>query len=135
MKNKRIVLDTNILISHAILKHSETGRIASHLIKHNQILYSSDTIAELVDVLYRDKFDPYITNSERQAYISKLMEEGLQISITEQITDCEDPKDDKFLELAVSGNADVIISGDAHLYEMNPFRGIQILRPKEIEVS
>lgn len=52
--------------------------------------------------------------------------------IDEQILDCPDPKDNKFLELAVCGKADYIIASDKkHLLKMNPYRGIQILSPAE----
>jgi uncharacterized protein len=45
------------------------------------------------------------------------------------VTDCRHPEDNKFLELAIDGRADVIITGDAHLLELHPFRGIPILQP------
>ena len=51
------------------------------------------------------------------------------VTITEQIASCRDPHDDKFLELAVSGRADMIVSGDADLLALNPFRGIPIVTP------
>ena len=51
------------------------------------------------------------------------------IPITETITACRDPKDDKFLEFAVSGQADLIISSDNDLLVLHPFRGISILKP------
>ena len=44
---------------------------------------------------------------------------------------CRDPDDDKFLELAVSGNADYLVSGDDDLLALHPFREIPILRPAE----
>jgi predicted nucleic acid-binding protein len=49
--------------------------------------------------------------------------------ITERIVACRDPTDDKFLELAVSGNADLILSGDKDLLTLHPFRGIPIVTP------
>jgi predicted nucleic acid-binding protein len=51
------------------------------------------------------------------------------VAITQRIAACRDPTDDKFLELAVSGRADLIISGDADLLALNPFRGIPIVGP------
>jgi uncharacterized protein len=42
---------------------------------------------------------------------------------------CRDPTDDKFLELAVNGNADIVLTGDADLLALNPFRGIPIVAP------
>ena len=51
------------------------------------------------------------------------------VQIDEQIAVCRDPKDDKFLERAVNGRADVIVSGDADLLTLGPFRGIPVLTP------
>ena len=50
-------------------------------------------------------------------------------TITDRITGCRDPKDDKFLELAVNGHADLIVTGDRDLLALNPFRGIPIVTP------
>lgn len=49
------------------------------------------------------------------------------VAIAEPVVACRDPTDDKFLELAVNGHADLIVSGDADLLVLNPFRGIPIL--------
>jgi predicted nucleic acid-binding protein len=51
------------------------------------------------------------------------------VAITERIAACRDPKDDKFLELAVAGRADLIVTGDADLLVLNPFRDISIVTP------
>jgi uncharacterized protein len=49
------------------------------------------------------------------------------VSITERIAACRDPTDDKFLELAVSGRADCVVSGDADLLILSAFRGIPFI--------
>lgn len=49
------------------------------------------------------------------------------VTIAEHVAACRDPDDDKFLELAVNGNADAIISGDADLLSLDTFRGIPII--------
>lgn len=51
------------------------------------------------------------------------------VAITQRIAACRDPTDDKFLELAVNGRADAIVTGDADLLALNPFRGIPIVTP------
>jgi len=53
------------------------------------------------------------------------------VSITELISACRDSKDDKFLSLAVNGNTDLILTGDNDLLVLHPFRGIDILSPKD----
>ena len=67
------------------------------------------------------------------AALPRLAEELLAaaelVTITDRVTACRDPKDDKFLELAISGHADLIVSGDADLLALNPFQGIPIVTP------
>jgi predicted nucleic acid-binding protein len=65
-------------------------------------------------------------------FLSALVREAKLVDVTDVINECRDPKDDKFLELAVSGDADYIVSGDKDLLELNPFQGIRILSPNEL---
>jgi predicted nucleic acid-binding protein len=53
------------------------------------------------------------------------------VEVTERLAECRDPKDDKFLELAVNGKATCIVSGDDDLLVLNAFRGVAILTPQE----
>jgi len=63
-----------------------------------------------------------------EAYIDK----SIKAEVTQISSDCEDPKDNMFLSLALSTNADMIVSGDIkHLIAMHPYKGISILSPKE----
>ena len=75
----------------------------------------------------RDKFDRYLTGSERGEFLEAFVERAMFVEPTEEIRACRDAKDDKFLELAVSGSADCIITGDSDLLSLNPFRGIPIV--------
>jgi hypothetical protein len=52
-----------------------------------------------------------------------------------KIAECRDPKDNKFLELAVAGNADCVITGDKDLLILNPFRGIKIISPRDFIIQ
>jgi uncharacterized protein len=51
------------------------------------------------------------------------------VSITENITVCRDEKDNQFLELAVSGNANLIVTGDMDLLVLSPFQVVEIVTP------
>ena len=62
-------------------------------------------------------------------WLSRMLTEAKLVTISERVTECRDPKDNKFLELALDGRADVIVSGDYDLLELNPFRKIPIVRP------
>jgi putative PIN family toxin of toxin-antitoxin system len=125
----RVVVDTNALISRLLLPRSVPGQAVGKVIADCQLLASDATIMELADVLGRPKFDPYVTIRERQEFLRLFNRIADRIPITRVIQVCRDPKDDKFLELAVNGTAQLIITGDADLLALHPFRGIEILTP------
>jgi len=81
--------------------------------------------------LAKEKLKPYLMPEEREQFIIALLRESIFIDIKESIRICRDPKDDKFLELAVNGGAGCIISGDEDLLILNPFRDIPIIKPDE----
>jgi uncharacterized protein len=56
-----------------------------------------------------------------------LVQKSTLIKIQEKIEECRDPKDNKFLELAIDGKATEIVSGDQDLLILHPFRGIPIV--------
>jgi putative PIN family toxin of toxin-antitoxin system len=85
----------------------------------------------LFDVLGRSTFDRYIDEEDRIQFLTLLVREAILVEITKHVTECRDPKDDKFLELAINGKADIVITGDSDLQIHNPFRGIQILAPRQ----
>lgn len=95
------------------------------------LLVSEATMGELADVLARPKLDPYVSVEERQQFLRLLGRIFEMVPILHRIRACRDPKDDKFLEAAVNGEADIIISGDRDLVDLHPFRGISILTPAE----
>ena len=123
------VFDTNALISAALLKHSVSRRALDKAQQLGQLLLSVETLNELNEVLKRDKFNKYVTEDERMMFLAALVGEAKIVEIHEQITVCRDPKDDKFLELAVAGGAQCIITGDKDLLVLHPFRDVTIVRP------
>ena len=95
------------------------------------MLCSMDTRAELEDVFLRPKFARYVSHDDRVQYLSRILARMELIAVDISISACRDSRDDKFLELAVSGNADVLITGDADLLALHPFQGISILAPAD----
>lgn len=93
------------------------------------ILSSGETIDELATTLDRPRFASYVDLNERNEYLHWLDTPPFQVEVETRIQACRDPEDDKFLEFALSGNADVIISGDDDLLVLHPFRGIPLLLP------
>jgi putative PIN family toxin of toxin-antitoxin system len=86
-------------------------------------------MTELAQVLSRPKFDHYVSREERMLFLAELGGRAKFVPIIRIVRECRDPKDDKFLEVALNGRADVIITGDADLLGMHPWRGIAVLSP------
>jgi uncharacterized protein len=118
---ERLVVDANALISRLLLPGSIPGQAVRRAVAEGQLLASDDTIMELADFLARPKFDPYVTIHERQEFLRLFNRIAERIAITHVVRVCRDSKDDKFLELAVNGAAQLIITGDADLLSLHPF--------------
>ena len=129
--NKHFVLDTNTIVSALLIRSSLPRQAFDHAFDRGTVLASDPTIAELTDVLQRKRFDRYITLERRIQFLAGFVQDTTVITITETITDCRDPKDNKFLEVAVCGHADVIITGDKDLLALSPYRGIAIITPHD----
>ncbi|MGK7942324.1 MAG: putative toxin-antitoxin system toxin component, PIN family [Crocosphaera sp.] len=84
-----------------------------------------------MDVLSRKKFDRYLSQEIREDFLASLWTESEIITVTDEINICRDRKDNKFLELAISGKATHIITGDKDLLELHPFRNILIFTPSQ----
>ncbi|CAD5920818.1 putative protein MJ1680 [Planktothrix agardhii] len=125
----RFVVDTNVLISALLFKNSIPFRAIELAEKQGIILYSEATLNELEQVLNRKKFNKYLSLEDRQVFLLKFISTSELVSITEKIAVCRDEKDNKFLELAVSSNANVIVTGDLDLLVLNPFQAVEIVTP------
>lgn len=127
----RVVIDTNVLIGAFLFRNSKSRRAYDLALERGKVLLSFPTFDELADVLYREKLDKYIIDEER----SRLIEDYVNIAeltlVNTKLMDCRDPKDDKFLELAVDGKANCIVTGDKDLLVLNPYRGVLILTPED----
>jgi putative PIN family toxin of toxin-antitoxin system len=123
----RVVVDTNVLVSAALKEKSLPGMTA-HIVAQSGVLLKSTTEREPFTTLARPRLAPLIPPRFRD-WLSEVLAAAELVTITDRITACRDPKDDKFLELAVNGRADLIISGDADLLVLNPFREIPIVTP------
>lgn len=126
----RGVFDNNVLISAALLA-GVPRKALDKLLDNGVVLVSVPVLLELAEVLNRSKFDKYVSHSERMHFMVSFLKVAEMIEINETITVCRDPKDDKLLELAVGGNADFLVTGDKDLLVLNPFRGVEIITPRE----
>ena len=124
----RVVIDTNVLVSAALKQQSMPGMAALLVERRGGLLKSLATEQQLFEVVARPRLSALI-DPEAQAWLRRLMVTAELVVISERIAACRDPTDDKFLELAVNGRADLIVSGDSDLLALNPFREIPIVTP------
>lgn len=125
----RVVIDSNILISRLLLKNSLPARAVDLALEIADVLVSDACLEELGDVLSRAKFDRYLSIEERQVFLRRYMQIGQAISVHTKLNASRDERDNKFLELAVDGEAHCILSGDQDLLALHPFGEIAILDP------
>jgi putative PIN family toxin of toxin-antitoxin system len=125
----RVVLDTNAMVSRLLLPDSIPAKAVRRAIAEGTILVSDATIRELDEVLSREKFDQYVSIEDRKAFLREFGRVAERVSVVTVVRACRDPKNDKLLEAAVNGAADIIVSGNADLPGSNPFRRIRIVSP------
>jgi uncharacterized protein len=96
-----------------------------------RLLLSPATAEELSEVLGRPKLDRYVRPQTRKRFLAALVRRALVVEPNRSFVVCRDPKDDKFLELAVCCNASFLVTGDRDLLVLNPFQGTAIVSPAE----
>jgi len=131
----RYVFDAITVVSALLFEQSVPGRALSTALDRGVILISQDVLDELSDVLGRPKFDKYLTRDEREQFLRHLIRESIPVEVSADVRACRDPKDDKYLALAVAGRAACLVSGDRDLLVLPPFRGIPILSPADFLAS
>ena len=129
----KVVLDTNLIVSASINPKGPPGEILLAW-RNNlfELIISPQIIEEMRRVLFSDKIKKYrfLSDKEIEALLSELQQiRGyVEPTITVNVIK-EDPPDNRFLEAAIAGKADYIISGNTHLKDLKSYQEIQILPP------
>lgn len=135
MKAKRVVIDTNVLISAALHARTPPALITHWVLEHGRLLFSQETFAELETRLWRPKFDRYLTIEHRKALlhdfsaVADWVQPGRDPAARERLS--RDRDDDKFIHTALAGGADWLVSGDRDLLELPAMGGLRILSPAD----
>jgi hypothetical protein len=132
-----VIFDTNILVSAALLSGSRADAgVRAVLSRQLPLVFSTATYEELADVLMRAKLDRYVSRRTREALLRTWRKAAVmfpEAALREQVRDCRDPDDDKFLELALAIGARAIVTGDADLLVLDPWRGVRIVKLTDFE--
>jgi putative PIN family toxin of toxin-antitoxin system len=127
----RAVLDTNVLISSVISTGVPHEIVVKGFSSEYQIVVSVATLTEFRDTLlkYPEKFQMDEEDIQKEVetirYFAEFVDPDEEITAVD-----DDPDEDKFLEAAVAGNVDYIVSGDRHLLDLDSFQGIDIVEPR-----
>lgn len=127
----RFVFDANAIVSASLSEASMSAKAFYLAVDSGLLLLSDVALREIRDVLGREKFDRYVSKDKRRRFLRVLVRDAEWVETRTVIRACRDPDDDKYLELAVDGSTDCVVSGDKDLLVLGPFRGIPILRPDQ----
>jgi putative PIN family toxin of toxin-antitoxin system len=134
MNPNRVVIDTNVFISALLNPLGTPKKVINIAVSQFTILQSEATYQELATRISKKKFDKYLEKDDRLDFLSSLKNRSLFVDIWHETRVCSDLDDNKFLELAVSGMAQYIITGDKELLILNTYQGIPIITPAEFLV-
>lgn len=125
----KIVLDTNVLIS-ALLGGRSQRVLALWRAEEFEVIVNTEILAEYLAIVRRPKFK---LSSARIDDISRfLLRQSTSVTPNHpKVQIAADPKDDRFLDAALAGRADLIVSGDHHLLDLHPFCGIPIITVRD----
>lgn len=129
-----VVLDSNVLVSAFASRDpaAPTRRALALARSKHRLCLSGAVVGEVGRVLLRPKFGRYgATPATVAAYLDLLRLGGLVVEPGERVAECRDPDDDRVLELALACSAAAVVSGDADLRALHPWRGVPILSPRE----
>ena len=131
MNPNRVVIDTNVFISALLNPLGTPKKVINIAVSQFTILQSEATYQELATRISKKKFDKYLEKDDRLDFLSSLKNRSLFVDIFHETRVCSDLDDNKFLELAVSGMAQYMITGDNALLILNTYQGIPIINPAE----
>jgi len=133
MRVERFVIDTNVLISAALLGGSVPAQVLSHVLRHGRLVFSDATFAELETRLWRPKFDRYVTTEDRKLLLRDLQATAEWVAPGEALGDplCRDPADQKFIAAAMASRAAALVSGDQDLWVLKQVGEVPVLAPAQ----
>lgn len=129
--NRFIIFDTSTLVGAILKPRSLPAEVYYHAARNYRLLASRETLQEILEVIKRDKFNRFRSLDERIKALSYYLNLVEIIKPTMIVTDCRDEKDNKFLSLALSGQAEIIVSSDDDLLVLNPYQGVRILTVRQ----
>jgi len=129
---QKVVIDTNIFVAGLLDSKSSSNFIIELFLQDKfTLLISPSILRELKEILTRRPL-ARLANRPVNEFLITLEKKAEKVSPTEKVRVIkDDPQDNKFLECALTGEADFIVSGDHHLLNLGKFKGINILNSRQ----
>ena len=124
---ERVVIDTNVLISAALLPGATPARLVACVLEYQRLLFSEQTFEELRTRLHRPKFDRYLSLDDRKLLLHDFNAAADWVALDEVSSFSRDQDDDKFVQTALNGGARWLVSGDADLLCLGSVQTVQII--------
>ena len=129
----RVVLDNNVVLSALLFPHGRLNWLRLAWLESVLMpLASLETLSELRRVIRYRKFGLSYNDQDRAMHRYSPWCEMIAIDEPPEIPDCRDPRDRMFLELAVAGQADALVTGDGDLLSLAPVFAVPIITPTEL---
>lgn len=125
------MFDATTLVSATFRRGGVPAQAVRRALRSDRIAVSEAALAELLDVLDRPRLARFIDPELRAELLGQLDALGVHFAPVGRVADCRDAKDDKYLEFALASGAWAIVSGDADLLALHPWRGVRVLRPAD----
>lgn len=131
MNPERVVIDTNVLISAALVPGAVPSRVVAYVLQHQRLLFSEQTFEELRTRLHRPKFDRYLSLDDRKLLLHDFNAAAEWVALGEVFSFSRDRDDDKFVQTALNGGARWLVSGDADLLCLGSVQSVHIMTPAQ----
>jgi len=127
----KVIFDTNIWISYLI--GGQLGNLTELLSSRKiELVLSEQLLTELIEVTSRKKFRKYFDEQKVNELLKLMAILGTNYEIAEYPNICRDSKDNFLLGLIKASRADLLVTGDQDLLELNPFEGTEIIEPNNL---
>jgi putative PIN family toxin of toxin-antitoxin system len=110
-------------------------RAVDRALSNGVLLVSDKTLAEPAEVLARPRFDRYASRDDRKHFVRLLGGVSQVVPTVHRVSACRDPRDDRFLRVALNGEAHAMISVDGDRLALHPFHGIPTLNRAQFLAS
>jgi putative PIN family toxin of toxin-antitoxin system len=126
MKNKKIILDTNLWISFLISKNFlEIDNLVQA--ENITLIFSNESLEEFIEVVERPKFKKFFSKKDIEKLLDIFDQYAELIKVKSKIDICRDPKDNFLLNLAVDGKVDYLVTGDKDLLILKKIKKTEII--------